>query len=343
MTHSSDQPDSLKSPVIDLPAIDPQVTDVLSTEPLAIATRSAVVGDSLNIRRALPSRQKRLIGAWCFLDHAGPIRYTAGQHFSVGAHPHIGLQTFTWMIEGELFHQDSLGYQQIIRPGEINLMTAGNGISHIERSPDGHSPDLHLTQLWIALPDEARHMPPRFDHYSSLPIIEQDHCRITVLAGEFMGQTSPVLVYSPLVGLDIVARAASQTTLTLNPEFEYGILLLEGQLEVNDVSVDCNTLLYLAAGQQQLQLKLEKNTRLLLIGGEPFKEDVIIWWNFVARTHAEIEQANNDWLENDLVQNDPSNLDSNELAAKNRFGQVTGFEQDRLSPPPLTQPLRASR
>lgn len=325
MTHSSDQPDSLNPP---------------ATDAVAIATRSAVVGDSLNIRRALPSRQKRLIGAWCFLDHAGPIRYAAGQHFSVGAHPHIGLQTFTWMIEGELFHQDSLGYQQVIRPGEINLMTAGNGISHIERSPDGHSPDLHLTQLWIALPDEARHMPPRFDHYASLPIIEQDQCRLTVLAGEFMGQTSPVQVYSPLVGLDIVAQAASQTTLKLNPEFEYGILLLEGQLEVNATPVDCNTLLYLAAGQQQLQLKLEKNSRLLLIGGEPFKEDVIIWWNFVARTHAEIEQANNDWLANDLSQNDVLSKDS---LTNSRFGQVAGFEQDRLSPPPLTQPLRASR
>lgn len=289
-----------------------------------IPTRVAIVGDNLKIHRALPSRQKRLIGAWCFLDHAGPTIFKEGEGFSVGPHPHIGLQTFTWMIEGEIYHQDSLGYQQIIRPNEINLMTAGHGISHIERSPKGHSPHLHLAQLWIALPKAQCDMPPSFEHYENLPVIEQDHCRITLLAGEFLGQTSPVKVYSDMMGVDIHALADASTVLPLNPDYEYGILLLQGELSVEQDTLDTGTLLYFKPGQQQLHLELNANTRLLLIGGKPFEEDIIIWWNFVGRGDEEIQQAASDWIN------------------QTRFGEVQGFEHDRLTVPAIPDNIKAS-
>jgi quercetin 2,3-dioxygenase len=290
-----------------------------------IPTRVAIVGDNLKIHRALPSKQKRLIGAWCFLDHAGPTTFKEGEGFSVGPHPHIGLQTFTWMIEGEIYHQDSLGYQQIIRPNEINLMTAGHGISHIERSPEGHSPHLHLAQLWIALPKAQCDMPPSFEHYESLPVIEQNNCRFTLLAGEFLGQTSPVKVYSDMMGVDIHALVNTSTVLPLNPNYEYGILLLQGELSVEQDTLDTGTLLYFQPGQHQLHLELKANTRLLLIGGKPFEEDIIIWWNFVGRSTEEIQQAAHDWIN------------------QSRFGQVAGFEHERLTIPAIPDNLKASR
>ena len=309
-------------PVSSAAEMTPQLAD---TAMVHIPTRVAIVGDNLKIHRALPSRQKRLIGAWCFLDHAGPTIFKEGEGFSVGPHPHIGLQTFTWMIEGEIYHQDSLGYQQTIRPNEINLMTAGHGISHIERSPEGHSPHLHLAQLWIALPKAQCDMPPSFEHYENLPVIEQDHCRITLLAGEFLGQTSPVKVYSDMMGVDIHALANSSTVLPLNPDYEYGILLLQGELNVEQDTLDTGTLLYFNPGQQQLHLELNANTRLLLIGGKPFEEDIIIWWNFVGRSTEEIQQAASDWIN------------------QTRFGEVQGFEHDRLTVPAIPDNLKASR
>ncbi len=135
--------------------------------------RRAEIGQGTVIKRALPSRHKRMIGAWCFLDHAGPVHFPQGDGLDVGPHPHIGLQTFTWMIEGTIMHTDSLGSKQLIRPYQVNLMTAGYGISHTEVAPE-HETKMHAAQLWIALPDEKRNMAPQFDHYPNLPHTEQD-------------------------------------------------------------------------------------------------------------------------------------------------------------------------
>lgn len=176
----------------------------MSTEPAftsrLILARAAEVG-GLMLRRALPSRERRLIGAWCFLDHAGPadISQTAGMR--EGPHPHTGLQTFTWMIEGEILHRDSLGHEQLIRPGQVNLMTAGRGIVHSEESLPEHPPRLQAAQLWIALPDAQRHCEPAFEHYPNLPVLERDGFRMTLLVGEALGQRSPVRVYTPLFGM----------------------------------------------------------------------------------------------------------------------------------------------
>ena len=281
-----------------------------------IKTHAAQIGDGLTIRRALPHHDRKTIGAWCFLDHFGPLDLTKSNGLRIGPHPHIGLQTFTYPLAGEILHRDSLGSVQKIQPHEVNLMTAGKGISHSEESlPDTL---LHGVQLWIALPDEARHIDPNFTHYAKIPTITFDNLRINILAGEFSETISPVKVYSPLVGLELHALTDTTTILPLNPNFEYGILPLIGAVEAAGQSIDIDTLLYSACEQSNLPIQMKKGSRVLIIGGEPFKEDILIWWNFVARTKAEMAEAVNAW--NDHTE----------------FGEVTGYQGDRLSAPVLS-------
>lgn len=278
-----------------------------------LRTHTAQVGDNITIRRALPHRDRKTIGAWCFLDHFGPIDLKDTKGLRVGPHPHIGLQTFTYPLLGEILHRDSLGSKQKIQRGQVNLMTAGNGISHSEESlPDGI---LHGVQLWIALPDAVRHMEPNFIHYDNIPKIQLDNLHINLLAGEFINAVSPVKVYSPLIGLEINAKKDTACYLPLNPNFEHGILPLIGNIEVANESVDIDTLLYLPAGLSKIAVRLKERSRVLIIGGEPFKEDILIWWNFVARTKDEMIKAAAAW--------------NNHTA----FGEVEGYPGERLTPP----------
>ncbi len=260
-----------------------------------IPTRQGVIGEGLVIRRALPSKQRRMVGAWCFLDHAGPMQYGPGQGLQVGPHPHIGLQTFTWMIEGEIMHRDSLGYEQVIRPNQVNLMTAGSGIVHAEDAVDNRPGTLHAAQLWIALPDAERHREPAFEHYPELPTVEQDGFHITVLAGQYLDQTSPVKLYSPLSGLDLTSEGAAKTDVPLTPAFEHAILVLRGSATVAGEVVSPGTLLYLGTQRDSIDISCTKASQILLLGGEPFKEEILLWWNFVARQQSEIELATQQW------------------------------------------------
>ena len=286
----------------------------------------AVIGDGFEIRRAVPNRHRRMVGAWCFLDHAGPVNYQPDQGLTIGPHPHIGLQTFTWMIEGEVIHRDSLGCEQLIHPGQVNLMTAGRGISHSEESPAGRAGRFHSTQLWIALPDAERNREPAFHHYPELPAIECGGFHIAVLAGECDGQRSPARVYTPLVGLDLVTRGSAKATLPLDASFEHGVLTLEGTPTVNGEVLEPGVLLYLGPGRASLGLTSSSASRLLLIGGLPFGEEILLWWNFVARTPAEMEAATNDWI------------------AGRRFGQVHGARGKPLVAPELkTLHLKGAR
>ncbi|WP_434778119.1 pirin family protein [Neisseria sp. Ec49-e6-T10] len=259
-----------------------------------INLRTTTLGEGFTIKRALPNKKQRMIGAWCFLDHAGPISFQPGQAMHVGPHPHIGLQTFTWMIQGEVLHQDSLGYEQIISPGQVNLMTAGNGITHAENTLDEQSGVLHLAQLWIALPEKQRQMPPKFEHYTHLPIIQQNGFTITLLVGSLLKKISPVHVYTPLIAADLMCTEESVFNFPLNPNFEYGVLILAGEATIDGELFSKEHLLYLSTGHQHIHLQA-KNARVLIIGGEPFTEDRIIWWNFVAPTQAEIETAVHQW------------------------------------------------
>ncbi len=257
-------------------------------------SRISIIGEDTRVARALPHRARRTVGAWCFLDHAGPVQFAAGQGMHVGAHPHIGLQTFTWLIEGEVVHRDSLGNEQVIRPGQVNLMTAGRGIAHTEDSvADGAR--LHAAQLWIALPEHERRREPGFQNYPELPVVEQGGFRATVLAGSALGQSSPAQVYTPLVGIDLDASGAARTELPLRTDFEYAAMVLRGAATLGGEALAPGEWLYFAPGRTELALQCEAAAHLLLVGGAPFGEDVLIWWNFVARTQAEMQAALEDW------------------------------------------------
>lgn len=263
-----------------------------------ISARVTDVG-GIGVSRALPVRERRLIGAWCFLDHAGPSVFELGQEgMHVGPHPHVGLQTFTWMLDGEILHRDSLGYRQIIRPGQVNLMTAGYGIAHSEDTPPGQN-RLHAAQLWIALPDSARNMPPRFDHYPDLPKWHKDNIDFTLLVGDAEEHSAPTLHFSPLMGLDMQAHSEAMTNLVLRADFEYGIFVLEGEAAADDESIALNELLYLGEGMDTVRLKFKKGTRALLLGGTKFNEQVMMWWNFVGRTKSELQTYVSEWNNSD--------------------------------------------
>lgn len=263
--------------------------------PERLEARTAEIGGGLTIRRALPNRHRRTVGAWCFLDHAGPMEFAAGGGMHVGPHPHIGLQTFTWMIEGEVVHRDSLGNEQVITPGQVNLMTAGAGIAHAEDSVPGRAGKLHAAQLWIALPEGQRRRPPAFRNYPHLPLIEAGGFSVRVLAGSAFGQTSPAEVYSPLVGLDLSATGPSALAVPLTPSFEHAALVLAGAASVAGEALAPGTLLYFAPGREELALRTEGAARILLVGGTPFGEEILVWWNFVARTREEMAEATRDW------------------------------------------------
>jgi redox-sensitive bicupin YhaK (pirin superfamily) len=260
-----------------------------------LETRSTEIGGRILIRRALPNRHRRTVGAWCFLDHAGPIEFDAGGGMHVGPHPHIGLQTFTWLIEGEVVHRDSLGNEQLITPGQVNLMTAGSGITHAEDSAPGIGGRLHAAQLWIALPEHERQRAPAFRNYPHLPLIERGGFSVRVLAGSAYGETSPAEIYSPLIGLDLASTGRAALELPLEPTFEHAALALAGTASVAGEALAPGTLLYLGTGHQAVALRADDTARVLLVGGTPFGEEILVWWNFVARTREEIAAATRDW------------------------------------------------
>jgi hypothetical protein len=292
--------------------------EAASATPVAqrVTARATELGGGMQIRRALPARERRLIGAWCFLDHFGPTDIAGTPGMRVAPHPHIGLQTVSWLLQGEVLHRDSLGSLQSIRPGELNLMTSGRGISHSEESPATASPTLHGLQLWIALPESARNMAPAFDHYPTLPAVARDGASVTVLAGEALGERSPAAIYSPLVGLDLQMAPHSSLQLPLHSPFEYGALVMQGSLTLDREPLAPGTLLYLGCGRQSLALRSDTGARAVLLGGKPFDEPVLMWWNFVARTKDELSRVSRDW---------------NERA--DYLGEVKGYDGDRLTAP----------
>ncbi len=213
---------------------------------------------------------------------------------SVAAHPHVGLQTVSWLFEGLIEHRDSLGSIQGVSPGELNIMTAGHGISHSELSLDSAS-QVHGVQLWTALPDSNRNMKPTFSHHRDLPRFKMDSLVIQLFIGEFMGLRSPAKMYSPLVGAEIDIARHGSAKLNLNADFEYGILLVSGDLGINKSEISFGDLHYIPSGSSDLQLDSVDGAKFVLLGGEPFNEKILMWWNFIGRTQEEIEVMRNDW------------------------------------------------
>lgn len=278
-------------------------------------SRSSRVGD-IPIRRALPRRGRRMVGAWCFVDHMGPASIDE-RGLGVAPHPHIGLQTVTWLLRGEALHRDSLGSEQVIAPGQLNLMTAGRGVSHSEEGTGRYTGDVHGVQLWVAQPAATRDGPPAFEHHAELPRLDLDRATATVLVGALAGHTSPARRDTDHVGVDVELRGGT-TALPVAPEHEHAIVVLEGAVELDGTTVTPGHLAYLGTGRDEIGVRAAAPARLLLIGGVPFPEQVLMWWNYVARTRDEIETAHRDWL-----------------AGEERFGHVaSALPRIEVGPPP---------
>jgi redox-sensitive bicupin YhaK (pirin superfamily) len=261
--------------------------------------RDVVLGGTRGIPvvRTLPNKNRRMVGAWCFVDH-----YEANSSMRVPPHPHCALQTVTWLVDGEVRHRDSLGSDQLVRPGQLNLMTAGQGIAHAEDSTEtpGTSMPLHGVQLWIALPDSATTVAPAFAHHADPPSLVDGPVSTRLLVGEIDGERSPAHVYTPLVGAEVVFAASARTRLPLVPDFEHAVLSLTrddaGSVAVDGQPLAYGPLLYLGTGRRGLDLAGTAGARALIIGGEPFAEQMIMWWNFIGRSHDEIVAARADWM-----------------------------------------------
>jgi redox-sensitive bicupin YhaK (pirin superfamily) len=253
--------------------------------------RRAEVG-GVAVARALPRRQRRTVGAWCFADHFGPTSPPATM--SVGPHPHTGLQTVTWLVEGEVLHRDSLGSEQLIRPGQLNLMTAGRGVSHAEETPSGAGGVQHGIQLWVAQPDATRDGAAAFEHHAELPTVPLGPLVATVLVGQLAGERSPARTDTRLVGADL-AGGGGASTVPLDPTFEHALVVLDGALAVGGTVLEPGVLAYLGAGRDELVVEAPVRARGVLLGGEPFAEQIVMGWNFVARSREEIDRASSEW------------------------------------------------
>lgn len=277
----------------------------------------------LTVRRALPTKGRRTVGAWCFVDHMGPMSLSPDRSVDVAPHPHMGLQTVTWLFSGEFLHRDSLGSEQLIRPGQLNLMTSGHGIAHSEENPGLRSGELHGMQLWVAQPTTTREGGNAFEHFAELPRIETSTYAASVLVGSFGGATSQARRDSEHVGVELDLHGGV-ATMALEPTFEYALIVANGSVLVDETAVSPGELAYLGIGRDELRLDSQGPSRLMLIGGIPFDERLFMWWNFVARTQDEISDAWRAWA-----------------TGNERFGRVDSpFDRIEVSPPPWLMALR---
>ncbi|MFJ6700142.1 pirin family protein [Streptomyces sp. NPDC091272] len=282
-----------------------------------LSPRRVKLGGSTEVRRLLPNLGRRMVGAWAFVDHYGPDDIADEPGMQVPPHPHMGLQTVSWLHEGEVLHRDSTGSLATIRPRELGLMTSGRAISHSEESPKQHARLLHGAQLWVALPDAHRDVAPHFQHHTDLPTVTAPGLTATVILGELDGARSPGTAYTPIVGADLALAGGTRTSLPLDPDFEYAVLSMSGEAQVDGVPVLPGSMLYLGCGRTELPLHADSDAGLMLLGGEPFEREIVMWWNFIGRSHDEIAQARADWTQS------------------SRFGEVKGYEGAPLPAPEL--------
>jgi len=306
---------------LDPAAPDPRV--------LVLPAREVPLGGlrAMNVQRALPQRGLPTVGAWCFLDRFGPQRAT----MRVDPHPHMGLQTVTWPLTGEVRHRDALGNDVVLRAGALNLMTSGGGISHSEYSLGEAPVDLDALQLWVALPDSTRDGARGFESHESLPSLSLPasigaDARAVVVMGVLAGVTSPATTHTPLVGAEIRIPAGSRISVPLEPGWEHAVVALEGELAVHASAASDgeptrpshNDLVYLGTGRGHIELASSTGAVLFLLGGEPFEDELVMWWNFVGRSHEEIVEARDEWE-----------------AGTDRFGSVEGHGDMRVPAPPM--------
>lgn len=291
---------------------------------LLLESREVPLGGvrAMDVRRALPQRDLPLVGAWCFLDRFGP----QDTRMRVEPHPHIGLQTVTWPLVGEVHHRDSVGSDVIVRRGTLNLMTSGHGIAHSEYSLGEGPMPLDALQLWIALPDATRDGAASFEQHDDLPVVSlpspgRDDVEAVVVVGEFAGATSPATVHTPIAGAEIFLPGGAEVVLPLRPEWEYAIVGVTGTVSVHTedaASVAPSALLYLGTEREGVTLTTDEEATVFLLGGEPFPDEIVMWWNFVGRSHEDIVSARESWESGD-----------------GRFAPVVGHGDERIPAPPM--------
>lgn len=317
MSNTDTAPVEIRCRPGDLPVRDAgnPLVDVLTSRAVPLGGPRA-----MQVRRTLPQRRRSLLGAWCFVDHYGPDDVSITGGMDVAPHPHTGLQTLSWLFTGEIEHRDTHGVHAMVRSGEMNLMTGGYGIAHSEVSTS-HTTTLHGVQLWLALPDAARDAPRDFQHHVP-EAIDLGGATGRIFLGTLGNHTSPVYTFSPLLGAEIVLEPNATISLEVNPQFEHGILVDTGTVDLFDTTVQRAELGCVGTGVPRLMLanRTDETARLLLLGGTPFGEDIVMWWNFVARDHDEIVAFREEWERE-----------------SDRFGQVAGYQGtlDRLPAPAL--------
>lgn len=294
---------------------------------LLLESREVPLGGvrAMEVHRSLPQRELPLVGAWCFLDRFGP----QDARMRVEPHPHIGLQTVTWPYQGDVRHRDTLGSDVIVRRGALNLMTSGAGIAHSEYSVGEDAVPLDALQLWVALPESRRHGPPAFEQHAvlpevTLPATAGEDGDATVVLGHLAGVSSPATTYTPIVGAELRIPAGSTVRVPLDPSWEHAVVAVEGEVAVEagaggePVTLDRAHLLYLGIRRDHVVIASARGATLFLLGGEPFEDDIVMWWNFVGRSHDEIVEAREAWE-----------------ADSRRFGHVVGHGEERVPAPPL--------
>jgi quercetin 2,3-dioxygenase len=263
---------------------------------------------AMTVRRTIPHRDRSFIGAWCFVDHYGPDDVAQTGGMDVAPHPHTGLQTVSWLFEGEVEHRDSGGHHAMVRPGEVNLMTSGGGIAHSEVSTEATS-TLHGVQLWVVLPEADRGAARHFEHYAA-PLVEvAPGVRTRVFVGALAGQASPVGTFTPLLGAEVGLDAGTTWRVDLDPDHEHGVLLDTGDLSVDGRVLERGDIAVRDTGATTLTLQAgAEPVRALLLGGAPYDEEIVMWWNFIGRDHDEVARHRDEWQ-----------------ARSERFGQVRGY------------------
>ena len=256
--------------------------------------RATTIG-AMGIVRALPTKGRRTIGGWCLLDVMLPGDELDPDPLEIGPHPHIGLSTVTWILEGEALHSDSLGTEQLIRPGQLNLMTAGNGVAHAELGTGG---GVRGIQMWVAQPEVTRHGAAAFEHHGEVPSLDLGVAEATVFVGSLGGVASPARTDSPLVGADLRLRRGS-FSVEADPSFEYGIVPVDGSVRFNGAIVEEGHLGMITSPTRTLHVEALGVARAILIGGAPVEAPLTMWWNFVARSKDEITEAWRDWQTGD--------------------------------------------
>lgn len=302
----------------------------MTPSPTVIRPREVPLGGprAMTVRRTLPAKERSFVGAWCFADHYGPDDVASSGGMDVAPHPHCALATVSWLFSGEVEHRDSLGTVATVRPGEVNLMTAGRGISHSEVSTPATTV-LHGAQLWVVLPAGAADVEPRFEHHVPSVVAPAPGVEARVFVGSLWGSSSPVRVESPLLGAEVVLEAGASVELPVADGVEVAVLVDTGSVTFGGCALERSELgvLDVGSGRDLSVVAGPEGARVLVLGGEPFTEDVVMWWNFIGRTHEEVVAAREAWEAGSSGSGD----------AAGRFGAVQGYEGEvaRIPAPAL--------